>query len=84
MDITKEVKQLRAILPKAVITAHIEKTGIRYECDLRHAKITTEEHDSYFEPIKKLFGSRLSERYSHHTGYFDIYVNYQKDVTHLN
>ena len=59
MDISNEFKKLRAILPKAMITAHIEEKHLRYECDLRHAKITPEEHDSYFEPIKQLFGSRL-------------------------
>jgi hypothetical protein len=84
MDITSEVKQLRKIMPKAIITAHMDEKYLKYECDLRYANISPEEHDSYFEPIKKLFGERLMERYSHHTGYFDVFVRYPKDATKLN
>jgi len=77
MYITNDIKQLRKILPKAMITAELptdKKKYLTYVCDLRHANITPEEHDSYFKPIKELFGDRLIERYSHHTGYFNLYV----------
>lgn len=74
MDVTKEIKQLRAIMPNAVISVEFSETHIKYECDMRHAKISEKEHEDYFLPIKKLFGDRLMERYSHETGYFDIFV----------
>lgn len=84
MNISEDIKPLRKILPKAMITAHLEEKHIRYECDLRHANITPEENDSYFVPIKQLFGNRLIERNTHHTGYFDIYVRYKKEPHILN
>ena len=83
-DISKDVKELRKIMPQAVITAKMEEKYLDYECDLRHAKISPEEHDALFAPIKKLFGERLMERYSHCTGHFEIYVRHQSDQTKLN
>lgn len=81
INISADVKKLRAIIPQAIITACIddEKDYVKYECDLRHAKISPEENDSYFQPIKDAFGSRLMERYTHHTGLFDVYLRHETD-----
>ena len=69
MNTTSDVKFLRKLMPHAVITATMSNP-VSYECDLRHTKITPEEHDALFEPIKKHFSERLSERYSYCTGHF--------------
>lgn len=74
MNITADKEALRKIVPKAVITVSWTDKHVKWNCDLQHAKITPEEHDSYFAPIKEYFGDRLLERYSHHTGLFDVYV----------
>ncbi len=75
MNTTPDIKFLRGLMPKAVITANINDNGtVDYECDLRHAKIEPEEHDALFQPIKDYFGERLSERYSYCTGHFMIYT----------
>lgn len=75
-SLSKDIKELQEIIPQAIITAFMEDKFIKYECDLRHLKITPEQNDSYFEPIQKLFGKRLIERFTHHTGFFDVYVKY--------
>lgn len=74
MNIQPDIKFLRGLMPQAVITANIKETGPEYECDLRHAKITPEQHDALFPPIKEHFGERLSERYSYCTGHFMVYL----------
>lgn len=80
MDITAEVKKLRAIMPRAVITVQPTEKHIAYICDLRHRSLTDKEHEALFEPIKNLFGDRLMERYSSSTGHFTIYVRHEANT----
>lgn len=68
------IKFLRGLMPQAVITQHIKDAYEEYECDLRHANITPEQHDDLFPPLKEHFKERLMERHSYCTGHFTVYL----------
>jgi len=71
----QDVKFLRSLMPKAVITQITNERGCAdYECDMRHTQITDKESEALFHPIKKYFGERLMERYSYSTSHFIIYL----------
>lgn len=73
MDITKYIRQLRKLYPTAVITAHMEVTGVKYEIKFPN-KISDKEHEESMDGIRQIFGDTLSERYTEETGkHFYIY-----------
>lgn len=77
LDYKAEEDSLKKLFPLAAIKTTVTPNHIEYNCDFGGSKyITEKQDDALFKLIKEMFGDRLMERYSYHTGHFSIYVKH--------
>ncbi len=66
-------KELKKILPTAVITVCKEGKNMKWEFKIRPS-LSEKEHEAVFPKMKKIFGKTLKEMYTEETGsHFYVY-----------
>lgn len=79
-------KGLKRLMPKASVSVIPSKSKkwndkrkyigpyVTFDVDFGDTDVTDKEHDRLYFAIKKLFGARMIEMYSHQINHFEIYV----------